>query len=398
MGMTRRVQLDLRRAVAAMAVVGATGVLLVGCGGADPQQAGDDITFDDCATSTTGPASIVGLDPTTGEQRFQRPAGGRGQALAVDGVLVAAGDEGFAGYDPATGQALWCLPPGDGLGPIRVSDQPMVVGDLFVRTSGGRAEGLDVHTGQVRWSTPVPSGQRANIEVHGDQVVVLGDRVGSWPYPEDMRQAVLARLDGRTGAPVEGPPDEAWLVQRTADSMLVVLDSFDTFVVSDPDGTERWRSTTPLTSSVVLDGDLVLVASVGDRGARVRALSSADGSTVWEDPDVEGMRMFVAGDAVYVAGPERLVALDRATGSPRFEQSYETFGRDGRFSEPGYFSGLASCPTAWRWPVSSWLRSRTATDPWVTSRARPTRRGAGARCRSWSSCRGPAARWCRPGG
>ncbi|WP_285658716.1 PQQ-binding-like beta-propeller repeat protein, partial [Helicobacter bizzozeronii] len=202
----------------------------------------------------------------------------------------------------------------------------MVVGDLFVRTTGGRAEGVDVHTGQVRWSTPVPSGQRANIEVHGDQVVVLGDRVGSWPYPEDMRQAVLARLDGRTGAAVEGPPDEPWLVQRTAGSMLVILDSFDTFVVSDPDGTERWRSGTPLTSSVVLDGDLVLVGSVGDRGTRVRALSSADGSTVWEALDVDGMRLFVSGGTVYVAGRERLVALDRATGSPLFEQSYETLG------------------------------------------------------------------------
>ncbi len=333
-----------RRAALAVVVVGAASAALVGCGSAEPDLAADETAFDDCATSASGPASIVGVDPATGEQRYQRLAGGRAQALSVDGVLVAAGAEGSAGYDPATGQAIWCLPAGDGVGPIRVSDQPMVVGDLFIRTTGGRAEGVDVHTGQVRWSTPVPSGQSANIEVHGDEVVVLGERVGTWPYPEDMRQAVLIRLDGRTGAPVEGSPDEAWLVQRTADSTLVILDSFDTFVVSDPDGTERWRSTTPLTNGIVLDDDLVLVGSVGGRGARVQALSTVDGSTVWENPDVDGIRLFVEGDTVYVSGQERLVALDRATGSPRFRGSYETLGRGGRASEPGYFSGLAASP------------------------------------------------------
>ena len=333
-----------RRTAFVFVAVSAAGAALVGCGSGEPDLAAEGSGFDDCATSTTGPASIVGVDPATGEQRYHRLAGGRGQALAVDGVLVAAGPEGYAGYDPATGQALWCLPAGDGGGPIRVSDQPMVVGDLFIRTSGGRAEGVDVHTGQIRWSTPVPSGQGANIEVHGEEVVVLGERVGSWPYPEDMRQAVLIRLDGRTGAPVEGSPDEAWLVQRTSDSTLVILDSFDTFVVSDPDGTERWRASTPLTSSIVLDDDLVLVGSVGGRGARVQALSTVDGSTVWENPDVDGIRLFVEDDTVYVAGRERLVALDRSTGSLRFQASYETQGRGGPTSEPGYFSGLAASP------------------------------------------------------
>jgi outer membrane protein assembly factor BamB len=328
--------------VVVVAIVGVASVV-TGCG-SDSVDATDRPAYDDCASSTNGPASIVGIDPETGDQRWHRLAGSRGSALDVDGVLVAAGGEGYAGYDPATGQALWCLPAGDGVGPGRVSDQPMVVDDLFVRTTGGRAEGVDAHTGEVRWSTPVPSGQGANIEVHGGEVVVLGERVGTWPYPEDMRQVVLARLDGRTGEPVEGLSDEAWLLQRTADTTLVILDSFSTFVVSDPDGTERWRSTTPLTHGVVLDDDLVLVASLGDRGARIQALSSVDGTTVWEDPDVNGIRMFVVGDTVYVGGRESLVALDRATGATRFEASYETLGRGGRFSEPGYFDGLASSP------------------------------------------------------
>jgi outer membrane protein assembly factor BamB len=328
--------------VVVAAIVGVASVV-TGCG-SDSVDATDSPAFDDCASSTEGPASIVGFDPQTGDQRWHRLAGSRGSALDVDGVLVAAGGEGYTGYDPATGLALWCLPVGDGVGPSRISDQPMVVGDLFIRTAGGRAEGVDAHTGQVRWSTPVPSGQGANIEVHGGEVVVLGERVGTWPYPEDMRQVVLARLDGRTGEPVEGLLDEAWLLQRTADTTLVILDSFSTFVVSNPDGTERWRSTTPLTHGVVLDDDLVLVASLGDRGARIQALSSVDGTTVWEDPDVNGIRMFVVGDTVYVGGRESLVALDRATGGPRFQASYETLGRGGRFSEPGYFDGLASSP------------------------------------------------------
>jgi hypothetical protein len=327
--------------VVVVAIVGIASVA-TGCG-SDSVDATDGPAYDDCASSAGGPASVVGFDPQTGGQRWQRLAGSRGSALDVDGVLVAAGGEGYAGYDPATGQALWCLPAGDGVGPGRVSDQPMVVDDLFVRTTGGRAEGVDAHTGEVRWSTPVPSGQGANIEVHGDQVVVLGGPTPSdWPHPPEMYFQVLARLDARTGEPVEGPQDEPWLLQRTADSTLVILDSFSTFVVSNPDGAERWRSTTPLTTTVVLDDDLVLVASAGGRGARIQALSSVDGTTVWEAPDVNGIRVFVVGDTVYVGGRESLVSLDRATGATRFEATYETIGRGGTYTEPGYFSGVTT--------------------------------------------------------
>jgi outer membrane protein assembly factor BamB len=317
------------------------------CGGsngheADTEATGDAVAaFDDCATAETGPASILGFDPQTGEQRYQRLAGSRTSALSVDGVLVASGGEGVAGYDPATGAALWCLPTGSTGGPYPNTDLPLVVDDLFIRTTGGRAEGIDAHTGEVRWSTPVPADQHATIAVRGGQVVVLGERVGSWPFPEDMRQAVLARLDGRTGEPVEGPADEPWLLQRDAGSSLVILESMSTFAVSGADGAERWRGSASLMTSVLLDGDLVLVSSVGDRGEQVRALSAADGTTVWEAGDVHGIRMFLAGDTVFVAGRESLVALDRATGEQRFHASYETIGRGGRFTEAGYFDDVA---------------------------------------------------------
>ncbi len=88
------------------------------------------------------------------------------------------------------------------------------------------------------------------------------------------------------------------------------------------DGTEQWRWETSGRDRIgghVVDGDRVFLLVANPNGA-IYALDRGNGHQIWERPlagDLQAIPV-VAGDAVYVAGTEGIVAVDKATGAVRW--------------------------------------------------------------------------------
>ncbi len=323
-----------RRAALALSLAGLA-VLVTGCG--NDARNSPSVAFDDCATTTSGPASIVGFDPETGEQRWTRLAGAaRFSDIDVAGVLVAFGSRTI-GYDPATGQALWCRA-GSRFGSMK----PATVEGNFVVITGDAVESVDATTGQTIWSTDVDAPSDAELVSDGSQIVVTSGSILRRPAEApEMPKAVIARLDARTGAMVDGPDEEPWLEQGDENSAVVITESFNTVVVSDPaTGQERWRVSNPFTTSVILDGDLLFVSRLGSGDSKVTAHAASDGAVVWEST-IPGPSVFVSGDIVFSAQQAGLVALDRGSGRLLWDATFDTIGRDERYSEPGWFAAVA---------------------------------------------------------
>lgn len=327
-------------------------VLVAGCGDDAPSLSSttaEQESFDDCATTDEGPASVFGFDPVTGQQRWSRLAGTRGSlgqslsgqsgsVVGVDGVLVAAGESDVVGYDAATGAALWCRPRS-----LLAPSFATVSGTLvLIRTAEG-VDAVDGRSGETVWSAavgPVEGGEQ--LSVRGGEVLILGNEVLRRPdEAPELPKPVRARLDVSTGAAIDGPV-EAPANQQVDDlTAVTVTAGFDEMVVSDPvSGIERWRVGTPFQTSVILDRDLVLVSSLGVRQPRVVAYDAASGAVRWE-ADIPSPAILVSRDLVVSGRAEDLVALDRDTGRQLWEARYDTPGRSERYSEPGWVPGIS---------------------------------------------------------
>jgi outer membrane protein assembly factor BamB len=160
--------------------------------------------------------------------------------------------------------------------------------------------------------------------------------------PRPLAVAVIARLDAVTGDVREGPSEAPWLQQADARTAVTITSDFSEIVVTDPvPRAERWRTSTPFQTSVLLDGDLVLVSSLGVQRTRAVAYSVADGSIVWE-AEVPSPSILLSGDLVVSGRADDLVALDRATGRQLWEVHYETPGRPEKYSEAGWVPAIST--------------------------------------------------------
>jgi outer membrane protein assembly factor BamB len=338
---------DRRRWPAAMVAAGlALGLGLAGCatsgssGSLEDRGPTDD--WDDCAAATTGPASVMGLDPATGEERWARLAGDATGVLDAEGLLLVAQTDQLVAYDPSTGAAAWCRPGATGTGP-----RPAVAGGVLAVMGDGRLAGVDVRTGETRWSVPLTASPSAEIGTDGSNFVVIDG--GPLQRPQEdptLAFAVAARVDAATGAPVEGPATHAWLQQQEGDAVVTIEErecpGIDDIVGTDPvTGAERWSVCVPFLGATVLDRSVVFTAGVGQRAARVTARDAVTGAVLWE-ADAQGIpTIFVTGDLVLVGGRAHLVALSRSDGHELWSADFDTPGRGGTRTEPGYFSAVA---------------------------------------------------------
>lgn len=329
---------------AAMAVLATASLLGAGCSSGDAVDGRSvDATevFDDCATETSGPAVLIGFDAATGEQQWTRMTGESAFAADAEGLLIALGTSGMTAYDAASGHALWCRPGSASPGP-----RPAIVDGLMAVTERGRAAAIDLHSGEERWSVPIQSGRSPEIGTDGSSFVYISG--GPLRRPQEapeMPFAVDARLDVHTGEAVEGPPERPWLQQQQGENVVTIEEppeggGFNVVVVSDPTGAERWRVSTPFTTDVLLDRDLVVISSLGAGSSRVTAYSVGDGSVLWA-ADADTPRIFAAGDLVLVDGPGSLTALAHGDGRELWSGRYENPGRGGRYTETGWFEGVA---------------------------------------------------------
>jgi outer membrane protein assembly factor BamB len=305
--------------------------------------------YDDCATSTTGPAAVIGFDPATGEQRWSRLAGDLSYAYEAAGLLIASGTGGTVAFDPETGAARWCADTGAVVPSSAVVEKDV----LAVLSPAGTVTGLDGATGAQLWTTPIPGSFGATVVGEAGAVLVLGNGPTRRPGEDpSLSEKVLLSVDPRTGTPVPGPAEVPARRQVVGDTAVTVeqrgdLPSIYTIVVADAPGTTRWEvPAPPLLTDVILAGDQVLVSAIGaapadgqPTGSQVTAYAAADGSVVWSTA-TRSPHVFVADDLVLVDDTAGLEALEVTDGRPRWESRFESLGRGGRNSEPGTFSGV----------------------------------------------------------
>jgi outer membrane protein assembly factor BamB len=222
-----------------------------------------------------------------------------------------------------------------------------VADGLLAVMSEGQLAGVDVRTGATRWSVPLVAAAGAEVGTDGSTFVVISG--GPLKRPQEdptLAFTVAARVDAATGAPVDGPATHAWLQQQEGDAVVTIEErdcgGIDDVVGSDPvTGAERWSVCVPLMGGAVLDGGVVFTAGVGQRGARVTARDAVTGSVLWE-ADPQGLpTVFVAGDLVLVGGRAHLIALSRTDGSEVWSADFDTPGKGGTHTEPGYFDAVA---------------------------------------------------------
>jgi outer membrane protein assembly factor BamB len=347
--------------VVAIALTAATG--LAACGStADTGQGEGAATgwTDDCAGEREGPVAVVGMDATTGDERWARTLGPMMNGTDAGGVLVVMSFEGEAiGIDPATGVALWCRP---GSGPVDTAQHPAgtvsaVSGTTVVALDpSDTLVAFDARTGEDLWSSQAPPTIMSFPQIRGDRVLLV-ENVVSATYagqPPDETNPVVATYDLATGARVDGAAEVRMREAVTQDQSSLVRQVTGpepyqvTVIVSDPvTGAERWRLTRHGVGAWPV-GDLVVFVdqlgqpdptAAGTVTDRLIAYSAADGTELWSvQMDAASPFVLPGGEVVLWSSGSEAVAMDSATGEIRWRADHGSPGEGGDFSEPGRYS------------------------------------------------------------
>lgn len=167
---------------------------------------------------------------------------------------------------------------------------------------GGAVVALDVSTGAVRWRNDGlrDTGSLA-VDAAGDRLLVAD---------ADGLRAVLTTDGTRAWGPTGRSPAAADLV-LVRDGTAYAAGAESIFAVDVASGEVRW--TAPGTNLGAVADDRVFA------GPGLRALSTADGRELWalEEPSPDGP-VTVAGDDVYVGGPDTVAAFATADGTRRW--------------------------------------------------------------------------------
>ncbi|HTJ36028.1 MAG TPA: PQQ-binding-like beta-propeller repeat protein [Dactylosporangium sp.] len=338
-----------------------------------------------------------------GARRWTVPAGAGTQIVAVDGDRVvlavqdaASGTASLAGLDAATGAAVWrragyvpSIYGAAGAAGVVVADPDPPPGSP---NPDRRLAGLDIRTGDLRWSLGPPAGWRELV--FADAGVEIADvdpdgvlRVRSGETGEVVRTARIAGTGSFTGFFVAGDRllafragqgvflDSAVFDLRTGRQLwrrtdepdgialrwcgrLLCLGTQGDFTVLDPDtGRERWHLTGWARIAQLDEGHMWAsdpTRDNPDRSAGIIVLDAATGRVVRRIPawDVVGAQ---SGSDVLVAtrntaGGSLVGRLHLPTGAVRI------LGRAGPWDEPPTClaaQGLLACrlDRVWIWPA-----------------------------------------------
>jgi outer membrane protein assembly factor BamB len=164
---------------------------------------------------------VIAFDTSTGERLWMTaigPAwedqygGPRATPTIVDDVAYAIGTEGaLVALDVATGEIRWHLsmqtdlggaPPLAGNGwSWKYAESPLVDGDRLIVTPGGSDSflaALDRHTGEVEWSTAVPSFGEEGVPGAGYSSAVISEGAGVRQYVQLMGNGIVG-VEAATG-------------------------------------------------------------------------------------------------------------------------------------------------------------------------------------------------------
>ena len=226
---------------------------------------------------TYGHQHLVLLD-ADGRRRWQADRLGlRDVAPTLAGdVILAATDDGLAGYRRSDGVELWATPVGGR------ANTPLVVGRLAVTSTWeGSAVAVDMTDGKIAWTAPLPGPALGPPATDGTVVVVSWDRA-------NQRTGGVVALDGASGR-------RRWAVQlpgggisapavTAAGAAVVVAGDLAAHALALTTGEERWRTPvegagSPEVPPLAVDARSVLV---GHRLGGLDLLDAATGRRSWQ--------------------------------------------------------------------------------------------------------------------
>ena len=245
--------------------------------------------------------------------------------VVSEGVLfVGSTDRSFYAFDYRTGKVLW-----EFKAEYFIESTPTVEGDrVCFGSSDGFMRCLDRNTGKELWkyqarsemiSSPLILGERLYFSSSDDRITSLDMNTGEkvWVYTRGTFRTVSARVLSSPAAAADGGK----IFNIFSDGALVALDAetgrllWDKDVAGDFSSAGRIRRT-----PMVADERVFVIDSTG----ALLALDVEKG-TVLETYDTLEARDFVApvDGVLVVAGTDRIVAVDRATGSTLWSRELE---------------------------------------------------------------------------
>jgi outer membrane protein assembly factor BamB len=233
-------------------------------------------------------------------------------------LLLGANDRGgnLSALDPATGKSVWQYRAPTPFGLVRPTPDRILV--LSKQGGGRRLEALDAATGRSLWrqdfdKQAIPDSSQATLLVSGDTAIVVA--------------AQVTEIDAKTGAtlrtiPRAAPSSDNYSAQLAPDGRaLLVWNGPSIELIDRTTAKSRWTANDPLPAQLVAftPGGIMRVARDGDRGI-VDRLRPESGARVWRY-QVSGTivsPVAVTNGLVVFATDSALIALDTATGTPRF--------------------------------------------------------------------------------
>jgi outer membrane protein assembly factor BamB len=253
-----------------------------------------------------GEDSVLGLDFTSGTQRWDVPFRARTLTAAGPVVLVAERQIIHA-LDPGSGRQRWQVPS---------ATDPVMASDTVLFVAGGMLHAADASTGADRWTLELPPALAYPQSVAGDHLYLLGaTALGSVSLASHRLEWVAAL----PSAPTTGIAcaDDALYFTTQTPAGSYVFHAFDPATRKD-----RWTRALDSSSPVapVVMGDLVATAANSDEQSLV-AMARASGAVTWQArAGSVPVPPVVKGDVLYVAGqgPNRVYAFVVATGTLRW--------------------------------------------------------------------------------
>ncbi|MFN0125483.1 MAG: PQQ-binding-like beta-propeller repeat protein [Verrucomicrobiales bacterium] len=291
--------------------------------GSAPIIAGDNVI---CLPRDSG--IVIALDQRTGFLVWENPLILAAEALGIwQDTLVLRGVATLAGLDPATGKTRWSR---NLTG--RTLDRSQLIADSIYLGHADSLVRLDARTGEWLETRPwaLPSERALTFTLAGQDLYIVSDRP-----TDDPRQKTGQPLGpelASSALPLKLPLQRAWSLSRP-DATLALppagVRSGTAYVISDgliecldvvQRGAIRWRrflNASNPTSFFAGDTLILREREVSHlQSARVLALDSMTGVTLWESPvPVNHQHVFHFGTRIlFHDGREKLVALDLATG------------------------------------------------------------------------------------
>ncbi|MFN2571136.1 MAG: PQQ-binding-like beta-propeller repeat protein [Gemmatimonadales bacterium] len=230
-------------------------------------------------------------------------------------LLLGANDFGanLSALDSATGKSVWHYRAAAPFRIVRPTPDRILV---FAKQGGGRRlEALDAMTGRSLWhqdfdKKAIPDSADASLFVSGDTAVVVA--------------AQITEIDAKSGATLRtiaraAPSDES--SAQLAGNVVLVWSGQTVELVDRTAGRSRWTEADPLRAQFVTlaPGSVMRVGKDGDRGV-VDRLRPESGTRVWryQASGAVVSPVAVVNGLVLFSTDSALVALDTATGAPRF--------------------------------------------------------------------------------